>query len=192
MPPLPVIAGVARCTFLWKSAHGITPRNVIHIHGNVGNLQDCVTDMEAVMTDNMWKTIQQDWAFDHIEAIRLDGTTASEIWDLSAQGSLTSGDAMPALATVVSMRTIIRGPRGRGRVFLGPMAESQQNNGIVLEASRALVETAWKDFVDGLPGESQGNHVCIASYAHADQETVTSVSVPTLCGTVRRRQDQLR
>jgi hypothetical protein len=50
----------------------------------------------------------------------------------------------------------------------------------------------WIDFMTLLPGASEAADFVVASYEHASAADVTSIVVPQLIATQRRRQNQLR
>jgi hypothetical protein len=71
-------------------------------------------------------------------------------------------------------------------VFLGPLAESKQSQGIYTGGD---VGAAWAAFADSL--QLSGAALVVASYAHADAHDVTAIHHDSVIGTVRRRLDQL-
>jgi hypothetical protein len=149
---------------------------------------DIATAFDASTQANQWNCIQQDWAFTSIDLLKLDGTSATSTKAVSAQGSLTSGDWANAVAGVISLKTPQRGARGRGRLFLGPVAESQISLGLL--NSVTSISVAWEAFRVAM--NAAGASLVVASYQHADQHAVTSLIMHTLPGTMRRRNDQLR
>lgn len=188
MPPIPTITDVWRVTLNWGIAHGVAPRNVLHFSAPGLTDADIATALDANFTDEMWACVQQDWAFTTVDLLKLDGTSATRTEAVSAQGSLTSGDWIVGAAGVISARTPQRGSRGRGRVYLGPLAESQLTNGLIPNVSTKLA--AWEAFRVAMQGD--GVPWVVASYVHADSHAVTSVQMDQIPGMVRRRNDQLR
>ncbi len=188
MPPLPTIADVYRVTLNWGTAHGITPRNVLHFSAPGLTDADIATAFDANASDDMWKCIQQDWAFTSLDILKLDGTSATTTHAVSAQGSLQSGDWATPVAGVMSLRTPARGSAGRGRVFLGPVAEVQLTSGLLI--STAAIGTAWEAFRVGM--QAAGTALVVASYVHVTSHPVTNLHMSNIPGVVRRRQDQLR
>lgn len=188
MPPLPVIDDVFRVTFNWGGAHGITPRNVIHVRAPLLDEQGVSTALVSSFNDDMWKCVQQDYAFSSMDILKLDGTSATQTINNAAQGSLTSGDSIPEACGIVSLRTAQRGSRGRGRVFLGPVAESQQAQGVIVSPTTTSI--AWEAFRDELVDNDA--ELVVASYVHADANPVTNIIMEPIIGTQRRRLLQLR
>jgi hypothetical protein len=140
------------------------------------------------MTDNMWLFIQQDWAFSTVDILPLDGTSATNTRPVTAAGSLTSGDWIFGTAAVLTIKTPQRGSRGRGRVYLGPLAESKLTNGLLVDPSTCV--GAWSAFLSDM--QSDGFNLGVASYVHADFHVASSLTMSIIPGQIRRRNDQLR
>jgi hypothetical protein len=76
-------------------------------------------------------------------------------------------------------------------MFVGPVTEGFQANGILDATKRSDMVTAWQRFQVSLQGSStQVAHV-IASYKHSTFHTVNAYSIRPQLGTLRRRQNQL-
>jgi len=99
---------------------------------------------------------------------------------------------MPSVAALVSLRTTIRGPRGRGRQYVGPIVEQAQENGVMEGTTRANLQTAWLSFANDLQELDPAMALCVASYVHAEAVNVSTITVDQLTASQRRRQDQLR
>jgi hypothetical protein len=129
------------------------------------------------------------------DVLPLDGVTATQTYDM-AEGAWTTdsadGEYSPQIAAVVTLKTNRRGGSGRGRQYIGPLAEAGTDNGMLVGDFPDDLATAWQNFRDGLP-EAQANHrLCVASYVLAEANVVTSINVSRVAATQRRRQDQLR
>lgn len=188
MPVLPTITDVLRVTLNWNPAHGITPRNVWHFYAPGKTDAQLVTALNAAWSANLWDWVMQDWAFTTIDILHLDGTSATNTYAVTAQGSAVSGDWLPGVSGVLSYRTSQRGSRGRGRSFFGPMPESKVTNGLVNNAVTVLA--AHNAFHGALA--SSGFFFGVASYKHADFNQVTTTRADTITGSSRRRNDQQR
>lgn len=198
MPPLPVIADVYRVSLDWIGAGGVTPRNSLHF-------RTAFTDLDEIgAAFNLgWQTarataeplfaMSSDFECFDVDVLPLDGTTASHTVRLEAeiQGN-TEGEWSPATAVVASLHTTQRGARGRGRMYIGPIAESKMENGLLVTASVIEMQSGWEALLDQFQTAVTGLQLVIASYVHADAHDVTSVRVDSILGTQRRRQDQLR
>lgn len=197
--PLPVITGVYRVTLNWNIYNGIRPANVLHFYMPSGDEDDLRANIDSAILataspSHMFHPLPGNYTCDNIDILKLDNGSASQTRDLAhpwVGGRATNADMSPAIAAVVSLRTTQRGPRGRGRVFVGPVAEDSAGSGILSSTSQGLMLSAWRDFQDSLEAATPVTHLCVASYAHDDQHIVTSIHVPSTLATQRRRQDQL-
>jgi hypothetical protein len=188
---LPEIANTYRCTLLWSNFLGVAPRNVFHVFSDTGNETDVFNTLEANLSDGMFDALVNSYTLDQIAIIALDSNSATHIHDSAAGiNGGAEGSPIPASAAVVSFRTNTRGSRGRGRMYVGPIGEDKQDHGVLASASQGAMQSAWDDFREAMVGD--GRPLVVASYAHADQHAVVTSTVDTLCGTMRRRQDQLR
>lgn len=192
---LPVIAHVRRVAINWLPQNGVTPRNVFHVRSDIedeaaiaGFLDDAF--QAGTGSDHMFHAMFGAYVARSITVTPLNGTspgTDYSVADINADGS---GDQAPALAAVVSFKTAQKGPRGRGRMFVGPIGEGAQGGGGLETAEITTMLAGWQDFIDSLTGNSIDFGV--ASYTHHDFNVVTSHRIDFLLGTMRRRQDQLR
>jgi hypothetical protein len=195
--PLPVIANVFRVTADFNRIGGVAPHNVFHVRCTAGDetdvadaIQDAFSDSD---TDFMWKVLPSAYILGSVEVLPLDGSSATHVFSVSSMtGQGGSGDHSPATAAVLSLRTAQRGPRGRGRQFIGPCIESQMSDGVIASDQAAFITSAWSAFAGLLAEHSPVVELGVASYAHSDFNVVTSVQCSTIAGTMRRRQDQLR
>ena len=140
----------------------------------------------------MWDYVQEDYSFDNVDVLKLDGVSAAQNFSVTAQGSLVAGDSIPQSAGVLSFRTTQRGSRGRGRIFLGPIAEDNQAQGIVNNTIRNTVLADWQAFQAALIAASPACDLVVASYVHADAHLVTTIKADQVVGTIKARVDQLR
>jgi hypothetical protein len=197
MPPLPVINDVFRITFDWLGSGGVQPRNVIHIRAAGATVADVSTALNAAVTagiasDHMFSPMDNDFVCTNFNILPLDGSSAGS--DHARTGPAlnggSSGDQSPASAAVASFRTSQRGPRGRGRCYVGPIVEAAMEGGFLASGQATSMLGGWDAFHDSLVGDSMA-HV-VASYVHADAHDISSYRIDNVLGTMRRRQDQLR
>lgn len=196
--PLPVIEDVFRVTLLWEASSGaVIPRNVLHFRSPT---LDKVQMGEAVLqsfhdaraTTEPMELVSEAFSFDTVEVLPLDGSSSSAIVTdpTAVQIGQNGGNQVPAVSAIVSLRTEQRGPRGRGRVYLGPVGEETLTNGSFDTTAVTAAQGAWDDFL-----EACAENLCffvVASYAHADSHDVETLLVESVAGTQRRRQNQLR
>jgi hypothetical protein len=187
---LPVIENVFRCTLNFGSTGGVIAHNVLHLLSDTGDEADLADKFETHLTTNMLSVIHDGVGIESFSIIELNGTDATQIFTngSSADGQAT-GDIIPAQAAVLSLHTATRGPRGRGRLFLGPLSESVNIDGLVSGVANAATVAAWIAFAAAM--QTDGWTLGVASYVHADFHPVLSFSMRNQAGTLRRRQNQL-
>jgi len=195
MPPLPAIAGVFRVTIDWSVSNGVTPRNVFHVRSPTATVAQIATGLESAFVAGIgqFETVSSLFQFNSVSILPLDGTSATTIHTLATThtGGAGSGEFIPAMAGVLSLRTAQRGSRGRGRMYLGPSPEAIQTNGQLDNTRVGDSVAGWVAFENHLVAESPSIEMVVASYVHADAHSVTSISMRQIAGTIRHRQDQL-
>lgn len=197
MAPLPVIEGVFRVTMVWNPMSGVQPVNVWHCHEvdtgtDPGDALNSITSTLGAHHD-MFDILPISSTLNRIVVTKLDGSSASVEGTVSGSFGTTDDVIEPAVAGILSIRTGQRGPRGRGRLYLGPTTEGHGGNGSLTESIRATMQTAWNDFADDLSHEVDTSlQFGVASYVHADFHEAVSIVMEGKYGTQRRRQDQLR
>jgi len=199
MPPLPTITDTFRVTFNWNTLHGVAPKNVLHFRSATGDEVDVGAAIQigiAATADpsHLFHCLSDDQECDQIDVLKLDGASATVPLTLTTAvtGGSGVGQVVPQGAGIVSLRTTVRGPRGRGRVYCGPISEAAQENGTLIAASVNVMQTAWEDFIAALPTATEPVALVVASYEHATAANVQLPIVRSIIGTQRRRVDQLR
>jgi hypothetical protein len=86
---------------------------------------------------------------------------------------------------IASFHTGFRGSRGRGRNYVGPLGETDTDNGKISGALATAVLAHWNAWFAALVTE--GATPVVASYVHADAHTIDAVQIKTHCGSQRRR-----
>lgn len=194
MAPLPVIPNAVRVGINWTASAGVKPYNVFHVITASSDMAQLAEDIGTALDPNkgsMFRPVGENFSFTTVTLTPLDGTTAGVEYPIGTSVSGGgSGEILPAVCALVSLRTITRGPRGRGRVYLGPVAESETNNGLI--NNNALVTAGWQDFDADLAATSSAASLGVASYTHAEIGGATSIFCEHAAATQRRRQDQLR
>jgi hypothetical protein len=195
MPVLPTIPNCVRITLNWNTSLGVTPRNVFHIitastsGEEIGAALDEVFEAGAA---DAFQAMDDSYTLESYGILVLDGTSATQ--DVPSDAALQgggSGEMVPAAAAVISLRSNQRGPRGRGRQFVGPCSEAALTDGIIVSSYRDAMVGAWNALDDGLASTDIAGSLGIASYTHAEVHGVTSISCRPPAGTQRRRQNQL-
>lgn len=199
MPPLPTINDTYRITLLWGAVDGVTPRNVIHVRDATDTVDAVLADLDAgiaAMADpsHLFHCCDDSQACFEVLILPLNGVSGGQVRSLATPltGGSGTGPTIPQSAAIVSLYTLRRGPRGRGRVFAGPISEGSTDNGVVGLTSKGLMETAWDDFAAGINSQPGGPNLVVASYAHSSAQDVNNIVVQNICGTQKRRIAQLR
>lgn len=193
MAPLPTITDVYRIQIVWNSNVGITPVNVFHVRASGATASGIFTSISNHAQVNQFAGMSQGHVAQGVNITPLDGHTAAEFHALGSgkwHGSTVGSDLMPQACAVVTLRTVQRGSRGRGRMYVGPIAESAQANGTLDATVSGQLATAWSTFISAM--DTDNAPLVIASYLHGDANDVTSFGIDSLIGTQRRRLDQLR
>ena len=190
MAPLPIISNVTRVAFNW----GPTPNcvNVMHFHQDAPSIAGLVSSLEAHVKAPMWKLLPAFQICSTMTLTPLDGSSASFTASLPAtadwKGAAT-GDCIPGSCYVVSSKTVERGRSARGRVYVGPLAETMNFNGMLSSTDRLASETDWNRFAADMITAS--SPWVVASYKNRTALSVLNVSIRAAAGTQRRRQSRL-
>lgn len=192
--PLPVIPHIFRVTLPWERSSGVKAVNVLNVSCTTGNESDIGAAFDSHMTNAMFDLQSVDQVLKRVEIIHLDGTSATQSYSFATPKHGLQGagsQVIPASAACLSMHTPTRGSRGRGRVYLGPVAENAQADGILDASGAAAVLAAWQAFDAALIAQTPSMRLVVASYKHAVAVFVTSYRVDAAATTQRRRQSQL-
>jgi len=197
--PLPVITDTFRITLDWGPVTtGETVANVFHVHANGASETDVADGLEPIIegwatSGNPYAALSNGFQLSQFTVLALDGVSAGIVRVPSpAPHGGASGEAIPQVAQIVSFYTTTRGPRGRGRQFIGPATESEVSGGAFTVIFSAAVETNWNAFNTALGAAATPMALCVASYAHATQSEVSDIVAKIGSGTQRRRMDRVR
>lgn len=190
--PLPVIAETFRVTFNWAAVVGVTAHNVLYFQSVAGDEAQLAADIDAELSTNMLYPLNNGVTLDSVDIIALDGVSATQHFAIaSAVTGSGTGEIVPAAAAIINLHTLQRGPRGRGRIFLGPVTEDKLTNGMLAGSTAAVLQAAWTDFIADMAATAAQWSWKVVSAAHADAHSVQTIGVRAAAGTLRRRQDQL-
>lgn len=189
--PLPVIANVYRCSLVFNRVVGVKPVNVFHVRLAASSETAIGTKIVASLSSNMLRPMSSSFGIDHVTVLQLDGTSAGLDFPVTGVVGQTAGDIIPAGAALISLRTAVRGPRGRGRVYVGPICEAAQANGILDPTTVGAMTTAWSTFLGALNTGTTPMEPVIASYKHLNANLIVNSHCDSLIATQRRRQRQL-
>lgn len=192
MPALPVIPNCFRIRLTWSGSSSSRPVNVFHLGTSSGTVSQIAANLEANWTVAMIRPVSSSFSVTGVGITPLDGTTAEQFftWTAAKAGQAT-GDIIPQAASVVSFRTLQRGPQGRGRMYLGPVGESVADAGFWNGTDRGICLAAWATFEAAMIAGTAASNLVVASYKHLDFHNVTTITGRSAMGTQRRRQDRL-
>jgi hypothetical protein len=176
-------------------SHDTTPRlpchNVIHFHSPTGNEEDLGDKFDARRSLAMFKYLSNGYRMFSLDILALDGVSAglTHVIDGDLQGGAT-GDPLPQVCAGLTFQTATRGPRGRGRIYMGPTSEAAFSDGFASNLTDlATWEGAWTTFNTGMTAD--GYALCVASYLHEDQNEVSNIRANRYSTTQRRRMERL-
>lgn len=188
---LPTIPDVYRVAMNFNTADGISPVNVFHIGSPTGDVTEVGEAIDTCLQANMWCPVPERYEPNTFTVTPLDGGSAGVVFTrtgtevLCGYGSTT--DAIIDNAYVLSFRSSIGGPRGRNRIFIGPVAETATENGMTDSDVNAQILGAWNAFQDALLANDPQCFQLEVSYVHADAHPIIARSISPNLGTQRRR-----
>lgn len=193
---LPVIDDTFRVTWEFASYQGVTPRVIQHYRTSTSDGEELGVALWEEAVDSLFFPMHESFEPEQLSIIRLDGSSATVVVPKSshstAQLCATTGEIIPSAAAVMSWRSLIRGPKGRGRSYIGPVSESACENGFLIGDATTLMPLAWGTFFTALGARDPSIGPVIASYVHSEAYLIQNANLNLVLGTQRRRQDQLR
>lgn len=189
--PLPVIANTYQVVFNWTYANAPRDASItLHFKDNLGTQDedDLEAAIEANVTQAMWTNVIGGARINNLRITKLDGTSAGKDYTqpINAKwGGSGAGGAILQGAQVMSLKSATRGPRGRNRVYLPWIAESEQTDGVLTSANVGTMTTAWVTFVNAMA--AQDWWLMAVSAAHNDAHQVVNVTGRSFLATQRRR-----
>jgi len=192
MPDLPVIPFTFRCTVI-SDIPIVSAANVFHIRAPGLDVSEIGAALPAHIAngDSPWTNLMASVAHTHTLLVTpLDGVTATQEFPITGGAGLLTGGALVAPTAVLSLRTALRGPRNRGRIFIpftgeGGSEDGQLDAGVINTAQAGVDSWIPQILVDGM-------ELVVASYVGEVAHTVTTATVQADLGTQKRRQDRLR
>lgn len=196
MAPLPVIENTVRVTWNFATYAGVTPRIVQHFRTATSNMPDLGATIWDAAEDNIFSPMHSSFEPQSISLLPLDGVQATTVvanpYPSDSHLCNSSGQIIPAAAALMSWRTLVRGPKARGRSYIGPVCEQAVEDGNLIEPWRSDMEDAWAAMFTTLAGADPAVAFVVASYVHEESYIVASGLAESPLATQRRRQGQLR
>jgi len=179
-----------RVVINWRNT-GLTfptnPVNVLHVSAGAGDETDVagrIQDYFFANQGDLFPLTSDDYVVESYACTELDGSSAAVVTESTGVAGQSGGDWIPQGAMVVGWQTGVRGPTGRGRIYLGPVAESANING-ALQFGSSDPGGAWSGFIDDL--NTGGFPLVVASYTHLVKRTVTGRTIHPFLRTMRSR-----
>jgi hypothetical protein len=192
--PLPVLPGTFLVTLKWhiSTAPGVSGANVLCFTGTgTPSISGLATALNTNVANGMFALQNQNANIYEYDIRNLDGIHAAVPFNFStARGGTATGDAIPAVAALISLRTGLLGPRKRGRIFLPFVAENMQQNGTLDPTTVTSVQTAWNTFDTNMT--TAGYPMAVLSRVGASVTYPVTKLVEATAATQRRRQSRLR
>ena len=188
---LPVIANVIRCAIHWSNVGGTgvpaSATNVLHFRTTTESekdLSDKIAFNLGTYAGDALAVLSSAFQLTEIVATKLDGTSGGVVSSYTGVSGQSSGQFIPQGCEVMSLATGTRGPQGRGRIYIGPVAESAQENGGLIVGS-ADPGGGWNSFMDAMALD--GAQLVVASYKHVIARDVVHIGGDPYLHTQRRR-----
>lgn len=187
---LPVIPHVYRVAMNHFDGVGASTTNVLHFQNNDDPTPlELATILNAHVTSNMWALLSNTFGGFSLDIIPLDGTSAtvhttpaSAAWQGGA-----SGTRIPEACFGLTLTTDLRGRRNRGRIFIGPVTETQFADGQLSTSPVNDSTSAWTTFANDLVADASSTALVVASYRGAVAHQVTNIQGHYSARTQRRR-----
>lgn len=193
---LPVIPNVMRVTYNFESYLGVTPRIIHHFLTATADEVEFGENLWAALPDGLFGPMHSSFEPYSLSVIALDGVQATAIVPRPTTDPPelcnANGEILPAVCALVSLRSGIRGPRGRGRSYVGPICENTCSDGVLDGLWINDTQAAWDALPGALGAMDPAAGLAVASYVHEEANLVQSIIVERPLATQRRRQDQLR
>lgn len=106
----------------------------------------------------------------------------------SVTGTGTTGFAPPQLCYVVSWKTLIATRHGRGRIYLGPLAQSVlQSDGRLFTTTAGTIQTAANNLLTAIKAVDPADYLCVYNRLTRTDIPISSAVVTANPYTQRRR-----
>jgi hypothetical protein len=195
--PLPVIAGIVRCS-IEATMSGEQVVNVLHL--DLGSdptpSADAASDLGAAWKSALQATghCSNAYSANAITCQPLDGSSAGQTFVPSGWPWVGGSSVDPAptiLARILTLRTGLAGRSHRGRIYVGGLVRDDVNpDGTQWDPS---VHSDWvtisNDLLTALSPGPAGAQLVVASYKLATASQVFAIDPRDYFGTQRRRND---
>ena len=193
MPHLPVIPNCFRVTLNWSSIQGANPANVMHFSSSSGDEDSLAAALDASWENGQFGVVSSGTSVIQYAILALDGVSATRFYvpdPANSEGldGQTGGHPLPSMAICVAFQTTERGPRKRGRIYLGPISEDSVNGQAFVGVDTTVIGNQWSAFNDNLVGTADAWLHGVASYKSGGVFTgIQAYRCDTFPATMRRR-----
>lgn len=169
MPHLPVIPDCFRVSFIWSPISGAHPVNVMHFSSATGDKDSLAAALDSSWKNGMVGVVSSGTSIIRYDILPLDGISATTSYtpdpaNTEGEDGQAGGAPIMSLALCVAFRTDERGPRKRGRIYLGPVTESFVTGPAFNDVDFGAIETQWTAFNAALVGTGDAWLHGVASY----------------------------
>lgn len=150
--PLPIITNVFQAVLVWNNAFAQRPATTtLHFirTDNADTAADLYASLDSSVTAGMWNALSDAARVDHVDITPLDGASAASTFNTGSPDKwkgASGTDFIPQGCIVISIKSGQRGSRGRNRVFLPWVSETQQQSGTIAAMTLATMTTGWTGF----------------------------------------------
>jgi hypothetical protein len=192
MGHLPVIDDVYRVTLAWSPIASANPANVMHFSMATGDESDIAAGLDASWENGMFGCVSSSTSVIRYDVLKLDGTSPTRFFvpdPANSEGldGQAGGDPAMSMAVCVAFQTDFRGPANRGRIYLGPISESEISGSELVGVDTAVIAAQWQTFNDNLVGLGTPILHGVASYKHHTFHGISGYRCDTYPTTQRRR-----
>lgn len=169
MPHLPVIPNCFRATFIWSPVDSSHPVNVMHFSSSAGDEDSLAAALDSSWKNGMVGVVTGGTSIIRYDILALDGLSATRSYtpapaNTEGQDGQATGAPLLELALCVAFQTTERGPRKRGRIYLGPITENEITGPTFDGVDFGAIEGAWSDFNAAMVGTADAWLHGVASY----------------------------
>jgi hypothetical protein len=142
---------------------------VLHFSSASGDEQSLASALDESWENGQFGVVTNTISVIRYDILKLDGTSSTQSFTPDPQNSegldgQASGEPALSWAVCVAFRTNLRGPRNRGRIYLGPLSESEVEGSEFTGVDSDVIAAQWSTFNDNLVGTADAWLHGVASY----------------------------
>lgn len=192
MGHLPIIDDCFRVSLIWSDVAGAHPVNVMHFSSSAGDEDSLASALDASWHNGQFGVVSTATSVVRYDILKLDGSAATKSYTPDPANSeglegQASGDPLLAYAVCVAFKTDFRGPRNRGRIFIGPLSENEVLAGTFVGVDNDVIAAQWSAFNTSLVGTADAWLHGVASYKGHTFTGISQYRADLFPATQRRR-----